>query len=198
MTVSTENGGARLTGLLRTAVWGAAALLMLAPVVASQLTEEMSWTAFDYLFWGGMLLAGCGLFEGVMRMSADWWYRGGAIVAIGTAFLLVMASGAVGIIGSEDHPANLLYLGVLGIGVLGAAGARLRAGGMALTLAAMAAATVLIGVLTLVNRWGAGEAGNWMAVTIGANAVFAGAWALAAGLFRRAARASGSGAPRPR
>jgi hypothetical protein len=191
VTVSTENG-ARLTRLLRTAVWGAAALLMLAPVVATQLTEEMNWSPFDFAFWGGMLLAGAGSFEVAMRLSPDWFYRAGAVVAIGTAFMLVWVNGAVGVIGSEDHPANLLYAGVLGMGVIGAAIAGFRARGMAATLALMAAAHLVIAALTLILRWGAEEAANWLAVTIVANAVFAGAWTLSAGLFRRAASTWGA------
>lgn len=186
MTVSTENDR-RLTRLLRTAVWGGAGLLMLAPVVASQLSEEMNWSPFDYGLWAGMLLTGAGLFEGVLRLSDNWAYRAGAVVAIGAAFMLFWVTGAVGIIGSEDHPANLLYLGLLGAGLVGAAVARFRAGGMAMTLAGMAAAQVVIAVLTLVLRWGADEAANWLQVAIVANAVFAGAWTLSAGLFRRAA-----------
>jgi hypothetical protein len=189
VTVSTENGGTRLTRLLRTAVWGAAGLLMLAPVVATQLTEEMNWSPFDFAFWGGMLLAGAGSFEVAVRLSSDWFYRAGAIVAIGTAFMLVWVNAAVGVIGSEDHPANLLYAGVLGIGVIGAAIAGFRARGMAATLAVMAAAHVVIAVLTLINRWGADQANNWLVVVIVANAVFAGAWLLSAGLFRWAAEA---------
>ena len=188
MTVSTEKGGARLERLLRIAVWGAAGLLMLAPVVATQLASEMDWSPFDFIFWGGMLLTGCALFEGGMRLSRNWPYRAGVAVAAGTAFMLVWVSGAVGVIGSEDHPANLLYAGLLGVGVIGAALARLRAGGMALTFAAMAAAQVVIAVLTLAFGWGREEAANWLQVTVVANTVFAGAWALSAVLFRRAAR----------
>lgn len=196
MTVSTENGQARLTGLLRTAVWGGAGLLMLAPIVATLITEEMAWSPFDFVFWAGMLLTACGAFEGTMRLSDNWAYRAGAVVAIGAAFLLVWVNGAVGIIGSENNSANLLYAGVLGIGVLGAAFAGFRPRGMALTLAAMAAAQVAIAVAALVAGWGSEEE-NWLPVITVANGFFAAAWTLSAGLFRRAGPARGvEGGPR--
>lgn len=40
-------------------------------------------------------------------------------------------NGAVGIVGSEDNPANLMYGGVLAVGIVGAVIARFRAEGMA-------------------------------------------------------------------
>jgi hypothetical protein len=192
MITKTADTTERLTRLLRMAVWGGAGLLMLAPVVASFLTEEMNWSPFDFLLWGGMLGTGALAFEAAMRLSRNWAYRAGAVIAVGAAFLLVWVTLAVGIIGSEDHPANLLYAGVLGTGVIGAAIAGFRARGMAATLALMAAAHLVIAALTLILRWGAEEAANWLAVTIVANAVFAGAWTLSAGLFRRAASTWGA------
>jgi hypothetical protein len=52
----------------------------------------------------------------------------------------------------------------------------------------MAVATVLVAAATLANGWGSDEAANWMQVAVVANGVFAGAWLLAAWLFRKAAR----------
>lgn len=182
MTTSTENE-ARLTGLLRTAVWGGAGLLMLAPFVATLLTDEMAWDANDFVVWGAMLLAACGAFEAAVRMSSNWAYRAAAVVAVGTAFLLVWISLAVGVIGSQDD----LYLGVLVIGFAGALGAGGRPDGIARTLAAMAVATALIGVAAVAFGWGS-EGANWPQVAILANGIFAAAWLLSAWLFRRAAR----------
>ena len=54
--------------------------------------------------------------------------------------MLVWINLAVGIIGSEDNPANLMYGGVLAVGVAGAVAARFRPGGMARALAATALA----------------------------------------------------------
>jgi hypothetical protein len=187
MITKTADTTERLTRLLRMAVWGGAGLLMLAPVVASFLTEEMNWSPFDFLLWGGMLGTGALAFEAAMRLSRNWAYRAGAVIAVGAAFLLVWVTLAVGIIGSEDHPANLLYMGVLGLGAVGAAVSAFRARGMAVTLAAMAAATVAIAVAALIAGWGS-DAPVWPQVIIIANGFFAGAWTLSAELFRRAAK----------
>ena len=46
----------------------------------------------------------------------------GVLLAIGTAFLLVWANLAVGIVDEPEHPANLMFAAVLLVGVVGAAG----------------------------------------------------------------------------
>jgi hypothetical protein len=66
-----------------------------------------------------MLLLATGAFELTLRASGSLAYRFAAAITIGVCFLLVWFSLAVGIIGSEDHPANLLYAGVLAIGRAG-------------------------------------------------------------------------------
>lgn len=187
MTTKAETGGVRWERLLRTAAWGGAGLLFLLPVVAEQLSEEMAWTGSDFVTWGVMLLTACGGFELAMRASGDWAYRFGAAVAIGAAFLLVWINLAVGIIGSEDNPANLLYAGVLALGVGGAFAAEFKPRGMARAMLAMAVATVLVAVVTLAAGWGA-RSENWPQVIVVLNGFFAAAWLLSAWLFRKAAR----------
>ena len=178
----------RLDTILRAAAWGGAALLFLLPVAAAQVWDEMAWTAFDFAFWGGTLLVGCAAFELVMRTSRNWSYRIGAAIAAGTMFVVFLATGAVGIVGSEDHPANLLYAAVLALGVGGGFASDFRARGMARASLLMAVATVLIGAGTISGRWGSTEAANWLQVAVLANGFFATAWLFAAWLFRRAAR----------
>ena len=61
--------------------------------------------------------------------AASRWATGFALVA---AFLIVWLNAAAGLIGIEDDdPANLLYVGVLAIGLIGAIVARFQPGGMA-------------------------------------------------------------------
>lgn len=57
---------------------------------------------------------------------------------------------AVGIIGSEDNPANLLYIGVPAVGLLGCWIARFQPGGMASALIATAVAQMLIPFIALI------------------------------------------------
>ena len=170
---------------LRIIGWGTAAALLAAPAVAMQFTREVNWTASDFVVAAVMLATVGGALELLMRAGGGWAYRGGAaIMAIGL-FLLVWIDLAVGIIGSENNPANGLFLGVVGIGVVGAAMARLRAGGMAATMLAMAAAQVAIGGWALATGMGV-EGAAWPRDVIVLTAGFTGFWLVGAWLFSRA------------
>ena len=58
-------------------------------------------------------------------------YRVAVGVALAAAFFLVWMSLGVGVIGADGDPANVMYVGVLGIGIVGAVIARFRPYGMA-------------------------------------------------------------------
>jgi hypothetical protein len=77
-------------------------------------------------------------------------YRAAVGVALAVAFLLAWVNLAVGIIGSEDNPANLMYIGVLAVGITGATIARFRPRGMARALFATALAQALAAVVALI------------------------------------------------
>jgi len=86
-------------------------------------------------------------------------YRAAVGVALAAVLLLFWVNGAVGIIGNENNPANLMYGGVLAVGIIGAIIARLQPHGMARTLFTMALAQALVPVITLIIwpqvSWGA-------------------------------------------
>lgn len=170
--------------------WGAAAALLALPALAMRVTAEMNWDAFDFLVWGAMLLAAGGVIELGARVrggASRPAYQGGVAVATFAAFLLVWVDLAVGVIGDEGHPANLLFAGVLALVVGGAVLARGRAPGLARTMLAAAAAQALIALAATAMRWGAGSP-TWPADLLGGAAVFTTLWLLAAFLFARAAR----------
>ena len=113
----------------RIAAWGIAALLLLLPLVAMQFTDEVQWTIFDFIF-AGVMIGGVGLlFEMAVRMARNNAYRLGVAFALAAAFLIVWASGAVGMIGNEDNPYNFFH-GVIALALAGDCRA-LRAAGMA-------------------------------------------------------------------
>lgn len=107
-----------------------------------------------------------------------------ALVAAG---LLVWLSLGVGIIGRDGDPANLMYFGVLAVGLIGALVARLRPGGMARASFAMALAQAAVGAIALVAGLGLPYSGPAEIVLL--NGFFVAMFAAAGGLFRRAARA---------
>jgi hypothetical protein len=171
----------------RIAAWGGAAALWLLPAVAMQFTDEVTWTAFDFLLFGAMLASAGGAFELLIRMSGNLSYRFAAAVAMGGAFLLTWVNLAVGIIGDEGNPANLMYGAVLAVGVLGAVMTRFKASGMARTLFAMTATQFLVGVIALAGDLGAGGP-IWPRDVLGLTGFFVVLWLVAGFLFRNAAQ----------
>lgn len=177
----------RLTRTLRIAGWLLIGGLLVAPAVAMQMTDEVRWTASDFVFAAVVLIGAGGLAELALRASRDWSYRIAAGLAVLASVLLFWINGAVGIIGSEDHPANLLYLALIAAVFVGAVTSRFRAGGLSITLACAAALQVLIGTVAVLRGWGTGSEA-WPRPVIVLSLVFALIWLAAAGLFRRAAR----------
>lgn len=186
MTIEARNGGRR--GFpWRIATWGAAAVLLLLPLVAMQFTAEVDWDVADFVTIGALLFAACGAIEMGARATRSTAYRAAVAVAVGAAFLLIWINLAVGIIGSEGNPANLMFAGVLAVGLIGAAIARFRPHGMAWAMAATAVAQGLVGLIALVAGWGAAGA-NWPQVIVVLTGFFVALWLASAWLFRRAAR----------
>jgi hypothetical protein len=193
MTNTTRNDGAengrRLATITRLAGWGAVAGLLLLPAIAMQFTDEVQWTAEDFVFAGGILGGAGVVVELIAWKSGSMAYRAGACLALAAVVLLVWVNGAVGIIGNEDEAANLLYLGVIAVAFIGAVIARFQPGGMMRAMAATAVAQIGVAVTALVLGWGATSA-NWPKDIIGATFVFALIWIGSAALFREAARRS--------
>ena len=175
---------ARLTRALRAVVWGGAAVAWLVPLAAWR-WADLPWTAFDFMVWGAMLLAAAGVCEVGLRLSGALAYRAGVVVAAGTAFLITWSNLAVGIIGDEGDPLNQIFFGVIAIALIGAFLVRFRAKGMALVMAATAAAQFGTAFVALAYEH----------IVFAIVGVFAMGWLLAAWLFREAARGEAS---RPR
>ncbi len=135
----------------RLGMWaGIVAILMLIPLVAMQFTSEMRWTLSDFVFMAVILFGAAAVYELVAKRLSNGWYRAAVGVAVVTSVALVWINGAVGIIG--DGPINLLYAGVLAVGLVGALIARFRPDGMAHTLYAMAVAQMLVPTVAFVVR----------------------------------------------
>lgn len=167
--------------------WGGAVALLAVPLVAMQFTSEVVWTAGDFRFAATMFgIVGC-TFEVAVHMSRNLAYRAGAALGLLAGLLLVWVNGAVGFLGDEGNPWNLLFALVLLVAVIGSAIGRYRAAGMARAMAAAAAVQVGIGVAALAAGLGsAGPAGLYEAVL--GTGLFTALWLLSAGLFLKAAR----------
>ena len=77
-------------------------------------------------------------------------YRFAVGLALATAFILVWLIGAVGVIGAEGDLFDLMYFGVLAVGIIGAIIARFQPHGMARALFATALAQALVAVIALI------------------------------------------------
>ena len=143
-----ENGGQR-GRRWRIAAWAAVvALILLIPLVAMQFSDEWNWDLFDFIF-AGTLLFGAGLtYELVAKKVGTTAYRAAVGVAMATAVVLVWVNAAAGIIG-DDGFFNLMYFGVLAIGIVGALVARFQPQGMARALFAGAFAQMLVPLVVL-------------------------------------------------
>jgi hypothetical protein len=163
-----------------------AAGLLIVPLTASFFVDGWNWGVGGYVFaWVMFASAGLG-FTFVASMGNTIAYKVAVGLAVAAGFVLAWMNGANGIIGSEDNPANLMYGGVLLVGMIGASIARFEPQGMARALFAVAVAQILVPVIALIF-WRADFAPGVMAVFI-LNAVFAMLWVGSALLFLRAAR----------
>lgn len=174
--------GARRLNPWRIIGWGGAGAVLLLPLVL-----RAPWTLSDYVFAGAVFAILGGTFELAARRSGSKWYRAGVAVALGTTFLLIWINGAVGMIGDEDNPANLMFLVVILIAIAGAIGARFEARGMARAMIVAAAAQMLVMLIVIANRLGAAEPPFYPALPLMLTG-FALPWLLSAWLFARAAR----------
>lgn len=125
------------------------AAILSVPLVAMQLSNEVDWSLFDFVL-GGALIFGTGLaFELIAGKAGNTAYRAATGLALATGFLIIWINLAVGFIGSEDNPVNLLYLAVLCVGMISAFTSRLRPRGMARAMYATALTQALVPVLAI-------------------------------------------------
>ena len=159
--------------------------ILMVPLVAMQFTSEVNWDLFDFAFMG-TLIFGTGLvYQLIARKAGTVAYRAAVGVALTAAFLLVWINGAVGIIGNEGNPANLMYFAVLAVGLIGAFIARLEPRGMARALFATALVQMLVPVIALlILKSPFGAAG--VVGVFGLNGFFAMLFVGSGLLFRRA------------
>ena len=93
----TNEGLNRLWKSLRILGWSAVALILLAPAVAMPVTDEVNWTASDFVLAGVLLIGGGALIELVAWRVRSPAVRIGVGLFIITIVALVWIEGAVGI-----------------------------------------------------------------------------------------------------
>jgi len=181
-----------MTEIARSAVpwriigWGGAVLLLAMPFIAMRFTSEVNWTASDFIFAGVLFAVIGGMLELAVRMSGNRAYRAGSALALLGTLLVVWANLAVGIVGSEDNPANLLFFAALLLGMIGAALARFGAQGMVRAMTMTAVSLEIAFLIALTQGTDEPFVGHW--VEFAGVSLFAALFLGSAGLFRKAAR----------
>lgn len=159
----------RLLSPWRIMGWGLIAVLLSLPAIL-----RFPWTASDFVLMAVLLgSVGAGI-EFLVARGGSVFARLGAIVMVLTAFLTIWVNLAVGMIGSEDNPYNLLFLANLALVLIAGIWVRLEPGAMVKValLAALVQAALALGGL------GSDQRGAIF------SAVFALFWLFAAALFR--------------
>ena len=187
MATNGEIGARRRISPWRIFGWGIAIGLVLLPLIAMQFTTEVNWTMSDFIAAALMIGLTGGALELAVRASPNPWGRAGATVMILTSLLLVWVNLAVGFLGSEGNPANIMFLLVLGIAVGGSIATRLRSAPMVRTMLAAAIVQILVATTALAAGWASPGWEGVYEVVMGST-LFGGLWLVSAALFRNAAK----------
>lgn len=173
-------------GILQNSVARAAlatAVILLIPLAAMLLTDDFNWGLIDFVLTGALLFAAGLTYQLFTKQSGNTIYRAAVAIAIATAAFLFFSNLAVGIIGSEDEPANVMYFGVIAVAILGTVLARFRPRGMARAMFVTAlaqASTIIIALVFGIHHYPESSVLEIFAV----NGFFMMGWVVAGLLFR--------------
>ena len=163
------------------------AFILLVPLLAMQVGDEVNWGLGDFVIAGALLIATGLAFELVASKVPNIAYRAAVGLALAGALLLVWMSLAVGIIGVDGDPADLMYGGVIAVGVVGAFMAQFQPRGMARALLAAAAVQALVAMVAVLLGRHQAEASS-LAQVVTLNGFFVALFVGSAWLFLRAAQ----------
>lgn len=148
----------------------------------------MDWDALDFAVFGALIAGVAIAYTLAVRWTGNTAYRLAVGVVLAATFLLVWVNGAVGVIGAAGNDANMMFIGVIGIAIIGAFIGRFQAQGMARAMYAAAAVQILVGVIALAGGLGANGAA-WPRDVLFATGFFVFLWLFSAWLFQKAGKA---------
>jgi hypothetical protein len=168
--------------------WGGAAALLTVPAIAMWMgAPGVDWTVSDFVVMGLLFALVLSAYEFIAARGRSLAYHAGAGLAVLAIFLLIWMNLAVGIIGSEDNPANGMFAGVISVAVGGMIVAHFHASAMVKAMVATAGAQALVGVIAVVGKLGTDGLAFPRDVIV-LTTIFTGIWLTAAALFAQAAR----------
>ncbi len=168
--------------------WGAAAGLILLPLVAMQFTTEVNWTLSDFIF-AIVMFGSVGLALELAVRRGNRAYTAAAGIALLVSFLSVWFTGAVGIIGNEAEDSNLLFIGVVALAVAASGIALFRPKGMAVAMLVAAVAQLSVPIVATIIA-DSRMAAIWAPEVIILTLLFTAGWLASARLFWSVAQSS--------
>ena len=115
--------------------------LTMIPLLGDLLVDDWVWGWQAFVAWGALVFIAALTYQLVVKGMSNRAYRIALGLAVTTAFLLCWSNFVLAV---EASLANFTYFGVVALGIVAAAIARLRARGMAFALGAMAIAQALV------------------------------------------------------
>lgn len=154
--------------------------VMMIPLWGNFLVDDWNWGWQAFVTWGALVFIAAVTYQVAVKDTSNKAYRFASGIAVTTALLLFWSNFVLAV---EASLANFMYFGVILVGVIGAAIARLRARGMALALGGMMLAQALVPFIAPIVLE------TPVAVPVGGvNGLSVVLFAISALLFRRAAR----------
>ena len=172
----------RNKGIVRAALVTAGVLLI--PLWGNTYIDGWNWHWYTFVLAAAFVFSAALTYQLVVKGMSNKAYRFAVGLAVVAAFALTWGNR---VLAADENPANLMYVGVVVIGVIGAAISRLRARGMARTLFVTAVAQMLMPIIALVF-WKTNLALGKAVPVIGVNGLFAMLFVASALLFQQAAR----------
>ena len=140
-------------------------------------TDGVNWGPMDFAIMGVLILGAGLLFEYAASRAGNVAHKAAVGIAVAAGLLLIWVNLAVGMIRDEGNAANLMYIIVLFVALIGASIARFEPREASIAMFATAGAQALVAVIALVAGLGP---------TLPADAFFVAAWVASGLLFRRA------------
>jgi uncharacterized membrane protein len=146
-------------------------------------TDGVNWGPMDFAIIGVLVLGSGLLYEYASSRAANAAHRAAVGIAVAAGLFLIWVNLAVGMIGDEGNAANLMYILVLAVALIGASIARFEPPEASIAMFATAIAHTVVAVIALIAGLGP---------TLPADAFFVAAWVVSGLLFRQADEASPS------
>lgn len=163
------------------------ATILLIPLIAMNFTDEVNWGILDFVVMAVLLLSIGFTYIFLTRAVKNLPYQVAVGLALFSCFLLIWINLAVGIIGSSNHPANLLYFLLILITVVLAFKANFKAKAMFHVMLIAAAVQFVIPFIALIFWNSTMTQGDNVIGVFFINSVIALFFGISAFLFKKAA-----------